>query len=257
MTIPSILLSGILIQPVFGTSLGPHSKVLTGSLPEGGTEAVLVNLTEGATYALVGSCRDAGEDNGECQGFDLSVDTWPQRQRLADAARTPSPVASFAAPYSGEFQVSVTMRWCASDLCDWELHTWESQAGRTEHGDESELNVFLESGVSYRLAGLCSEDCGEIRLGLYAPSGRLIAERAYLGYFGGGAITSEAYERITLRNRRAILHHHANRTGLHRIVVRVTNCRDKPRTARGTMSWRRSDGEPTTCPWTVRLSRIE
>jgi len=130
------------------------------------------------------------------------------------------------------------MRWCASDLCDWELRTWESRTGEaTAFDDESVFDVLLESGVSYQIRVSCGGwiSCA-VRLELFAPSGRLIDVLAHDGQ----------------RRNSSGFNHRANREGLHKIGISITECEPVTESAR-----RHYRDRDLTCDWTVRLARNE
>ena len=86
---------------------------VTGSLNGGARESMMINLTGGSRYALVGVC-----DN-DCTDVDLRI--WdPSGTKLAeDILVDDTPVLEFTATTTGQYRVSVEMATCSTNPCYW------------------------------------------------------------------------------------------------------------------------------------------
>ena len=86
---------------------------VTGSLNGGARESMMINLTGGTRYALVGVC-----DN-DCTDVDLRI--WdPSGTKLAeDILVDDTPVLEFTATTTGQYRVSVEMATCSTNPCYW------------------------------------------------------------------------------------------------------------------------------------------
>ena len=86
---------------------------VTGSLNSGNRESMMINLTGGTRYAIVGVC-----DN-DCSDVDLRI--WdPSGTKLAEDILTDdTPVLEFTATVTGQYRVSVEMATCSTNPCYW------------------------------------------------------------------------------------------------------------------------------------------
>jgi len=91
----------------------PDREPVTGSLADDARESMMINLTGGSRYAIVGVC-----DN-DCTDVDLRI--WdPSGTRLAeDIATDDTPVLEFTATVTGQYRVSVEMATCNTAPCYW------------------------------------------------------------------------------------------------------------------------------------------
>ncbi len=91
----------------------PDRDPVTGSLNSGARESMMINLTCGTRYAIVGVC-----DN-DCTDVDLRV--WdPSGTKLAEDIMTnDTPVLEFTATVTGQYRLSVEMATCSTNPCYW------------------------------------------------------------------------------------------------------------------------------------------
>jgi len=91
----------------------PDRDPVTGSLNGGARESMMINLTGGTRYAIVGVC-----DNN-CTDVDLRI--WdPSGTKLAEDIMTDdAPVLEFTATNTGQYRVSVEMATCSTNPCHW------------------------------------------------------------------------------------------------------------------------------------------
>jgi hypothetical protein len=86
---------------------------VTGSLRSGARESMMINLTGGTRYAIVGVC-----DN-DCTDVDLRI--WdPSGTKLAEDILTDdTPILEFTATNTGQYRLSVEMATCSTNPCYW------------------------------------------------------------------------------------------------------------------------------------------
>lgn len=90
------------------------AQTWTGELREGETDQVRVQLEEGVAYQFAGSC------DRNCPNLHIFIEFPPSRAILADAQGI-DPTVVFAPEQTGEYRVTIVMRECANELCNWSL----------------------------------------------------------------------------------------------------------------------------------------
>jgi hypothetical protein len=82
-----------------------------GNLNAGNQESVLINLSAGVQYAILGVC-----DN-DCRDVDLRVHDPLGNMLGEDVATDDTPVVEFVAASTGQYRVTVIMAQCSTNPC--------------------------------------------------------------------------------------------------------------------------------------------
>jgi hypothetical protein len=90
-------------------------QIFTGSLNNGASEMVEVNLDIGTSYQIMGAC-----DN-DCSDLDLVLYDPAGNQLSSDLEMDDFPIVSTAARRSGAYKVKVTMAHCSAEPCRYGL----------------------------------------------------------------------------------------------------------------------------------------
>jgi hypothetical protein len=86
-------------------------RIYTGSLNEGASEMVTLNLSIGTQYQIMGQC-----DN-DCTDLDLTLYDGASNQIAQDIELDDVPVVAVTPRRSGTFRVRVTMATCSAEPC--------------------------------------------------------------------------------------------------------------------------------------------
>ena len=84
---------------------------MMGSLNDDADESVMIQLTGGVHYAIVGAC-----DN-DCTDVDLQLFTNEGNKLAEDLETDDKPVLEFTAPYTGQYRMKVLMPTCNTNPC--------------------------------------------------------------------------------------------------------------------------------------------
>jgi len=84
---------------------------LTGSLNDDTEETLMVNLTGGVRYAILGVC-----DN-DCSDVDLQLFSGDGTKIAEDLATDDHPVVTLVAQYTGQYRLKVLMPACRTNPC--------------------------------------------------------------------------------------------------------------------------------------------
>jgi len=180
--------------------LTPRIAITTGSLNQGASGTVTMQLDGGANYVLVGACDD------DCGDLDFVLYD-PKGQEVARDTDTDAfPRVSVTPPQSGTYRVQVSMPGCTSSPCRYAVEgfssapavqddQWAAQVrqlldqastemagrgfqpthrvytGSLNAGASDSVSVDLVRGGDYRIVGVCDNDCSDVDLALFAPSG--------------------------------------------------------------------------------------
>lgn len=99
----------------------PAQDMMTGNLNQGARESMLVTLTGGTRYAIVGVCDE------DCTDVDLRI-AGPDGTQLAEDMETDdTPVLEFTAPSSGQYRLLVMMATCNQAPCYWGTQIFQRQ----------------------------------------------------------------------------------------------------------------------------------
>ena len=89
----------------------PVGERMMGSLNDDGDESILVSLTAGTHYVIVGAC-----DN-DCSDVDLQVFNNQGTKLGEDMETDDKPVVEITPSYTGQFRVKVLMATCRTNPC--------------------------------------------------------------------------------------------------------------------------------------------
>ena len=89
----------------------PMGERMMGSLNDDGDESILVSLTAGTHYVIVGAC-----DN-DCSDVDLQVFNNQGTKLGEDMETDDKPVVEVTPSYTGQFRVKILMANCRTNPC--------------------------------------------------------------------------------------------------------------------------------------------
>ena len=174
-----------------------------GTLTQGQNLAIAVVLLEGFDYMVVGYCDRA------CTNLDLAISDPSGAEIQADRLPDAEPILTVTAESSGSHLIRADMGACSSAGCDIAVAVFgrtgepgvapgEDMAGRltlvgfdlmntgfSEVEDHKvgslsadmavRLPITLQESVEYRMVGVCDQDCFDLDLALFDPSGNEVA----------------------------------------------------------------------------------
>ncbi len=175
-----------------------------GSLPDGGQIAFPTVLIADVEYMIVGFCDDG------CTNMDLTILAPNDEEMESDRLPDPQPVLMLRPVDSGVYHVVVDMVSCSTDPCGFAVGILEGpyrerrgvadpsmedrlsvfrsdllEEGFTETGfpaegtmnqdQEVQIPLTLTEGVEYKLAGVCDDNCENLDMALFDPSGTEVA----------------------------------------------------------------------------------
>ena len=94
-----------------GNGMTLTHQIQTGSLNEGGTQAITFTLDIGREYAILGLCDE------DCTDVDLTLFDAAGRQVSIDVKDDDYPVVSVAPGRTGTYRVQVSMATCSAEPC--------------------------------------------------------------------------------------------------------------------------------------------
>lgn len=215
-----------------------RADVQEGSLQAGGRVSLPTQLRAGVDYMVAGFC------DSSCTNLDLSVLDPSGEEVGSDRLPDAQPVLILTPRVGGLHQIEVEMAGCSTEPCRYAVGVLEggmreepwppgedmhdrlnrfrselldagfTEAGSSEAGSlgqdqEIRFPVSLTEGLEYRLAGVCDNDCGDLDLVLYDPSGEEIASD----------LLADAIPFLTVT---------PSATGVYRVAVIMVSCAVEP-----------------------------
>ena len=101
----------------------PVGERMMGSLNDDADESILVNLTAGTHYVIVGAC-----DN-DCSDVDLQVYNNQGSKLGEDMETDDKPVVEITPSYTGQFRVKILMATCRTNPCYYGVQVY-AQGGK-------------------------------------------------------------------------------------------------------------------------------
>jgi hypothetical protein len=211
-------------------------------LNEGQTQSYPISLVAGRSYTIGGVC-----DN-DCPDLDIKLVDPNGREVASDVLTDSVPLVSHTASRSGTYTVRVVMYDCNVAPCSAGLTIMGSGGGgsaapassigrydqqvnnqldsfernqsgatrlfrspifRLNEGASQDYNVTLISGVPYKIAGVCDNDCPDLDIKLFDPRGNEVASDS-------------------LTDSLPIVDHRPNQTGQYRVRVVMYDCNIAP-----------------------------
>jgi hypothetical protein len=175
-----------------------------GSLQAGRQMAFPAELSVGVDYMVVGFC------DSDCTDLDMSI-LDPSGEEIGnDYLPDAQPMLIVTPEVRGTYQIQVEMVSCSVEPCRFAVGIMESEldeqpqagggdiqdrlsifrsnlaeegytevgspeTGSLNEGQEIRFTISLTQGLEYKLAGVCDNDCDDLDLMLYGPSGEEVA----------------------------------------------------------------------------------
>jgi len=174
--------------------------VETGSLPARRQLTYPIQLEGGQGYMVIGFC------DGDCDDLDLVLLDLMGNELESDLMLDAEPVLLFTPEETGQFEVRVDMVNCSVEPCSYAIGVFEgevddvlgmvgetmeermaffredlisegftetgtSETGGLKTGQELRYSVSLIEGMEYQLVGVCDNDCEDMDLAVFDPSG--------------------------------------------------------------------------------------
>lgn len=186
-----------------GSGLTLLGEIEVGALQAGRQMTFPVQLESGVEYTIVGICDE------DCTDLDLALLDSDGTELESDYLVDAEPVLSFTADGSGWYDVRLDMVTCSIEPCSYAVGVFEGAmegdfgvpgesmeerldsfradlsaegyteigspvSGSLDEGQELRFPVSIQGGLEYEFVGVCDNDCENLDLILYGPSGEEI-----------------------------------------------------------------------------------
>jgi hypothetical protein len=196
---------GTVSSPALDQGYSPARDAIISALPASDTEDQYINLRAGMDYVVVAVC------DVDCSDIDLHLYSPSGAQVASDTETDDVPVLQLDGVQGGRYRLEVGMYSCSQEPCFYAVGVYArsgSQGGVAyvdqvlaildavsevaegegyvatgedwvsslrARGSEDQF-VTLGTGADYAIIAVCDEDCSDIDLKIYGPSGRLVDE---------------------------------------------------------------------------------